>query len=144
MRVSGSVEPGKLARAGEAPAIGAAQGGETVNSAIVFTYSRAHLGREGAAFEAFQDAMTFFGKLAADGKCLEPEVFLGPYAKGIMVVKGERDVLWEITNSDDFKRFYLKTAYSVPDIGFELFYFGEGTMDFMGLWSKVGKEFDFM
>ena len=115
-----------------------------VDSAIVFTYTRPHPGREIAAYEAFEDGLTFFGKLAADGKCLEPEVFSGPFGKGAFVIKGELVYLREILDSDDFKRFYLKATFSVPDIGFEIYAFGEGVTDWMDLWSTIGKELTYM
>ena len=115
-----------------------------MDSAIVFTYTRPHPGREAAAFEVFEDALTFFGKLAADGKCLEPEVFVGPHAKGVLVVKGERDALRAIIDTEDFTRFYLRAGYAVPDIGYEMYEFGEGVTTLMGLWATVGKELTYM
>lgn len=115
-----------------------------MDSALVFTYTRPVAGREAAAYEVFQDAFTFFGKLAAEGKCLEPEVFAGPYAKGIMVVKGDSEDLFAITNSEDFHRFYLKAGYAVKDIGYELYYFGDAVTDIMGLWSTVGTELGYI
>ena len=115
-----------------------------MNSALVFTYTRAFPGREEQAFEAFQDAMTFFGKLAVDGKCLEPEVFIGPFGKGVMVIKGDRDQLRWILDSEDFMPMYMKAAYAVPDIGYELYYFGDDVIELMGIWSTVGKELGYV
>lgn len=115
-----------------------------MDSALVFTYTRPVAGREAAAFEVFQDAFAFFGKLAAEGKCLEPEVFVGPFAKGIMVVKGSRGDLYAITSSDEFQKFYLKAGYAVKDIGFEMYYFGDAVTELMGLWSTVGTELGYM
>ncbi len=115
-----------------------------VDSALVFTYTRPAVGREKEAFAVFQDAATFFGKLAADGRCLEPEFFVGPFAKGILVVKGSHDDLLEIAQSEDFIKFYLRAGYAVKDIGYELFYFGERVTEIMGLWATVGQELGYM
>ena len=115
-----------------------------MDSAIVFTYTRPYPGREAAAFEAFQDAFTLFGKFAAEDKCLEPEVFTGPFAKGLMVIKGEREKLLRIIETEEFQHMYLKAGWSVPDIGFELFYFGDGVMELMAAWNAVGAELGYV
>ena len=115
-----------------------------MDSAIVFTYSRAFPGREATAFESFQDALTLFGKFAAEDRCLEPEVFTGPFAKGLMVIKGEREKLLGIIETEEFQHMYLKAGWSVPDIGYELFFFGDSVMDLMGAWNAVGKELEYV
>ena len=115
-----------------------------MNAALVFTYGRAFPGREAQAFDAFQDALTFFGKLAADGKILEPEVFIGPFGKGVLVIKGDRDQLRAILDLEDFMPMYMKAAYAVPDIGYEIYSFGEEVIELMGLWSTVGKELGYV
>ena len=50
----------------------------TMDSAIVFSYSRAAPGREEKALQAFTEGMAFFGSAAHDGKCAEPITVMGP------------------------------------------------------------------
>ena len=45
------------------------------NAALMLSYTKPISGREAKAMEVFADALTMYGKLAADGKCAEPEVF---------------------------------------------------------------------
>jgi len=58
-------------------------------AALVVTWTQPTRGREGKALESFTDFLTFWGKLAADGKVGEPEPFFsGDGGKGFAVVRG--------------------------------------------------------
>jgi hypothetical protein len=120
------------------------EGGGCMKAAIMFTYTRPTAGREAKALEVFTDSMTFFGKLAADGKCGEPMVYLAPSGLGMMIIHGERETLFEITGSDDFAKLYNKATYAVPDVKFELIAAGEGVQEDMQVWGAVGLELGYM
>ena len=45
------------------------------NAALKISYTHPMVGRETEALEVFSDGLVMWGKLAADGKCAEPEVF---------------------------------------------------------------------
>lgn len=115
-----------------------------MKTAIVFTYTRPTPGREAKALEAFTDSLTFFGKLAADGKCGEPMVYLAPSGLGMMIIHGERETLFEITGSEEFARLYNKASFAVPDVNFDLVAAGEGVQEDMQVWSSIGLEIGYM
>jgi hypothetical protein len=112
-------------------------------SAIVFRYGRPWAGREKLSFEAFQDALSFFGKLATDGRCHEPITFMSVTGGGMMIVHGEREHLREILEMEEFARIYFKAGYGVPDLSYEVMAAGESAVEQMGLWASTGSELGF-
>ena len=115
-----------------------------MNAAIMFTYTRPAPGREAKALEGFMDGLTFFGKLAADGKCGEPMVYLAPSGLGTMIIHGHRETLFEIIGSDEFAKLYTKVTFSVPDIKYEIVSAGEGVQKQMQVWGAAGLELGYM
>ncbi len=115
-----------------------------MKAAIMFTYTRPTPGREAQALEVFTDSLTFFGKLAADGKCDEPMVYQAPSGLGMMIIHGERESLLEIIGAEDFVKLYTKVTFAVPDIKYELAATGESVQDNMQVWSAVGLELGYM
>lgn len=111
-----------------------------MDSAILFTYTRAAPGREEKALEAFTEGMAFFGTAAHDGKCGEPINFMGPSGHSFIAVPGEWDKLTELVRSEEFRELYTKTVFAVPDIGYELGAYGQGVQDYMARWARVGRE----
>lgn len=115
-----------------------------MKAAAVFTYTRPWAGREAKAMEAFTDSLTFWGKKAADDVCDEPLAYLGPSGQGMMMIHGDREKLFEILNSDEFRMLYSKVTFAVPDVSYELFAFGEAVQEMMGTWAAVGSELGYM
>ena len=115
-----------------------------MKAAIMFTWNRSTPGREAQALEVFADSLTFFGKLAADGKCGEPMVYLAPSGPGTMIIHGHRESLFEILGSDEFAELYTKVTFSVPDIKYEIVAAGEGVQEQMQMWGAVGLELGYM
>jgi nicotinic acid phosphoribosyltransferase len=111
-----------------------------IDSAIVFTFSRAALGREAEALEAFTESMAFFGTASHDGKCEEPINVMGTTGHSLMIVPGEYDALSELVRSEGFRELYTKAIFAVPDIGYELGAFGQGVQEYMARWARVGTE----
>ena len=115
-----------------------------MKDAIIFTYTRPAVGREAKAMEGFTDAMTFFGKLAADGKCSEPMPYLAPSGRGMTIIRGDREALLEIIGSEDFAKQYMKVTFAVPDVTYEIVSAGEGVLEAMQAWSSVGLELGYL
>ena len=115
-----------------------------MKAAIVFHYGRPSAGREKLAFEAFQEALEFFGARAGDGLCQAPVAYMPPSGGGMLIVAGERAALGEIAAGEDFVRMYLKAGYAVPDLTYEIMQTGEDAVSQMGLWASVGSELGLM
>ena len=111
-----------------------------IDSAIVFTYTRATPGREIQAFEAFTESQAFFGTAAHDGKCGEPINVMGTTGHSFLIVPGEYDVLSDLIRTEEFRELYTKTVFAAPDIGYELAAYGQGVQDYMARWARVGNE----
>lgn len=111
----------------------------TWNAALVFFYGVPVPGRESKAMDNFTDAVTFFGKLAADGKCAEPEMFHYGFGGGMMIVRGpSAEDLFEILGSDDARRLTAAATFVSTDFKYELMFTGERLMDNMANWTAVG------
>lgn len=111
-----------------------------MDSAILFTYTRAAPGREKKAFDVFAEAMAFFGTAAHEGKCAEPINFMGSTGLSLAVIPGEHHALSDLIHTDEFLDLYTKMIYAVPDIAYQLGSFGEGVQDQMARWARVGGE----
>lgn len=111
-----------------------------MKSAIVFDYTRPHAGREKLAYEAFLDALDFFGKLAADDKVDEPLAFFGSSGRGMMIITGAEETLYEIVHEEAFIRLVFRAGLAVPDLRYEILAFGDTVRQRMDLWYEVSKE----
>lgn len=111
-----------------------------IDSAIVFSYTRAATGREEKALDVFAESMAFFGTAAHEGKCGEPLNFMGTSGHSLMVIPGEYDALSELVRTEEFRELYVKCVFAVPDVGYELGAYGQGVQDYMALWARVGRD----
>jgi hypothetical protein len=114
-----------------------------MEAAIVIRYGRP-TGREKLGFEAFQDALGFFGTKAGDGACRAPVTYMSSTGGGMLVVAGDRDALAQIVAGDDFIRMYLKAGFAVADLTYEIMATGDDAVTQMGLWAEVGSELGLM
>lgn len=111
-----------------------------LDSAIVFSYSRAAPGREEMALQSFTEGMTFFGSAAHEGKCEEPLTVMGTSGKSYMIIPGEYAALSELTRTEEFRELFTKSVFAVPDLGFEIAAYGQGVQDYMARWARIGTE----
>jgi len=117
----------------------------TWNAAIVFTYRKPIPGREAKALENFADGITTFGKLAADGKCAEPEVFHHLIGGGIMVIKTETPATaLEIMALDHVRTLLDACLFNVVDFDVRVMVTGELLMENMGHFTAVGTELGYL
>jgi hypothetical protein len=115
------------------------------NAAIVATFGVPVPGREAKALENFADAQTFFAKLAADGRCSEPEAFLFWDGGGLMLVRGETpEVLFEILDMEEFRRQVATASFTSQDFHFEIAATGERLADLMSNYALVGTELGYL
>jgi len=117
----------------------------TWNAALVFGYGLPVPGRETAALTNFADVQTFFGKLAADGRCAEPEIFHHGYGGGMIIIKAESpEILHEILLMDEAKRMINTASFTSNGFKYEMYHTGEFLMDSMTLYSEVGAELGYL
>lgn len=115
------------------------------NAALMLSYTRPIPGREAKAMEVFADALTMYGKLAADGKCAEPEVFHHLIGGGMFIVKTENlEAAHEILDMDDIRRMLDVAMFTVEDFNVEIVVTGERLMQNMSLYTAIGTELGYI
>jgi hypothetical protein len=117
----------------------------TWNAALMLSYTRPIAGREAKAMEVFADALTIYGKLAADGHCAEPEVFHHLVGGGMFIIKTESvEKAYEIINMDHVRRLLDVAMFSVEDFDLEVVVTGDKLMENMGLYTSIGTELGYI
>jgi hypothetical protein len=99
------------------------------DAALVTTWGVGIPGREGKGLEVFMDAVTFWGKQAADGRCSPPEVmFAEDGSNGMLIVRGRSDALREIIESEEGEKLIAKAQMIVQDLKSHWYYTGDEEM----------------
>ncbi len=115
------------------------------NAALMLSYTKPIPGREAKAMEVFADALTMYGKLAADGKCAEPEVFHHLIGGGMFIIKTENlEAAHEILDMDDIRRMLDTAMFTVEDFNVETVVTGERLMRNMSLYTAIGTELGYI
>ena len=115
------------------------------NAALMHSYTRPIPGREGKAMEVFADALTQYGKLAADGKCAEPEVFHHLVGGGTIIVRTESlEDAHEILAMDDIRKMLDVAMFTVDDFDVQLMVTGDQLMENMSLYTAIGTELGYI
>ena len=115
------------------------------NAALMISYSRPTPGREAKAMEVFADALTLYGKLAAEGKCAEPEVFHHLVGGGMFLIRtADVEAAMEILDLDDIRHMLEVAMFAVEDFKVEILVTGEQVMENMSLYTAVGTELGYI
>ncbi|MEN8113924.1 MAG: hypothetical protein ABFS21_06005 [Actinomycetota bacterium] len=117
----------------------------TWNAALKISYAHPMAGREAKAMEVFADALTIYGKLAAEGKCAEPEVFHHLVGGGFFIVKCETvETAVEILEMDDVRHMLDEAVFTVEEFDMEIMVTGEQLMSNMSLYTTIGTELGYI
>lgn len=109
------------------------------NAALVFFYGTPVPGREAKALEIFTDVTTFFGKLAANGKTAEPEIFHYGFGGGMMILRAESvEDLQEVLESDEGRKLIAAASFTSTEFRYEFMFTGDQLMENMANWTTVG------
>lgn len=102
-----------------------------MQAAMVVTFSNPVVGREAKAIEYGAEVEDFWTARASEGKCSAPELFLTDSGTGIWMVKGDRDVLMQIHDSEAGHMLILKGELLLNDFRVEFYYAGDSAADQM-------------
>jgi hypothetical protein len=117
----------------------------TWNAALKMSYERPMEGREAKAMDVFADALMLYGKLAAEGKCAEPEVFHHLVGGGFFIVKCETaEAAVEILEMDEIRHMLDEAVFTVENFDVEIMVTGEQLMNTMSLYTAVGTELGYI
>jgi hypothetical protein len=102
-----------------------------MQTALVVTWTHPVPGREERALAYGAEVTEFWGKKAAEGICTEPEIFFSESGRGLWFVKGDRDKLLHIGDTEEAKLLSLKGELLLENFTIEFFYADEDAADFM-------------
>jgi hypothetical protein len=95
------------------------------DAALVVSWTRAVPGREAKALEALREALEWWGKQAAGGRCGRPRAFgAGDASGGTVMVEGRSDVLYELMESEQYRKLNSKAVMVADDFRAKLYYGG--------------------
>jgi hypothetical protein len=95
------------------------------DAALVVSWTRAVPGREAKALEAFREALEWWGKQAAEGRCGMPRALgAGDASGGMVMVEGRSNVLYELMESEQYRKLNSKAVMVADDFRVKLYYGG--------------------
>ncbi|HEY5663375.1 MAG TPA: hypothetical protein VIS05_04995 [Ilumatobacter sp.] len=108
--------------------------------AYVVTWNGPVPGREMKALDYGAEVGEYWGKLAADGKCSEPEMFFFPDGHGMWMVKGDFETLDQLWFAEAAQHLLAKGRWLLEDFGYEFVRTGDSVDQFLMFFAEVGKE----
>lgn len=102
-----------------------------MQTAMVVTWTHPFPGREDKALAYGAEVMEFWGKRASEGKCSEPELFFSERGMGLWIVKGDRDTLLQIHDTDEARMLTFKGDLLLEGFCLDFFYAGDAAADYM-------------
>ena len=110
-----------------------------MDSALVATWRTSVPGREKSALDYGLEVNEYWGKLAADGKCSEPEMFFFS-GHAMWMVKGAPDTLGQLYGADATQRLLTKGQLLLEEFASELVKTGNAANEFLLQYAGVGQE----
>ena len=116
------------------------------DAALVTTWGVPIAGREAKSLEVFMDALTFWAKQAAEGKCSEPDTLVAADGSGgMLIVKGKTDGLTGITESDEYSKLLSKAQMIVGDLKVHWYACGDEEIQReLAIYSQAGNDLGYM
>jgi len=102
-----------------------------MQAAMVVTWAQPVPGREDKAMAYGAEVMDFWGKRASEGKCSPPELFFSERGTGLWIVKGDRDTLLQVHDSDEARLLTLKGELLLKDFSLDFAYTGDAAAEYM-------------
>lgn len=116
---------------GAGPGPGSGTKGITMQTAMVVTWTHPVPGREEKALAYGAEVMEFWGTRASEGKCSQPEMFFSERGTGLWMVRGDRDTLLQVHDTDEAQQLTLKGELLLEGFCLEFFYAGAAAADYM-------------
>jgi hypothetical protein len=104
---------------------------------MVVTWTHPVPGREAKALDYGAEVSRFWEARAAEGKCTPPETFFSDRGGGLWMVKGDRETLLEIHDSDDGRLLTLKGDLLLENFHVDFCYAGEAAADYMNRYASA-------
>ncbi|MDA8302373.1 MAG: hypothetical protein M0005_12740 [Actinomycetota bacterium] len=112
-----------------------------MDAAIVVSWKLPFPGREKEALDYAREVNEYWGNLAAEGKCSQPEMFFFETdGRGLWIVKGDREVLEGLVVAEAAERLMVKGELLLQDFSSEIAKAGKASEEHMLRYAGVGEE----
>lgn len=108
-----------------------------MQAAVVVTWTKPVTGREARALEYGDQVNKFWAEQAKQGKCSQPELFFSEHGTGMWMVKGDRDALLQIHDTEESKMFLLQGDLLFENYSVDVCYTGDSAADYMAHYARA-------
>ncbi len=108
-----------------------------MQAAILVTWTHPVAGREAKALQYGDQVMKYWQARANEGKCSEPEIFFSERGTGMWIVKGDRDTLMQIHDTDDARLLTMNGGLLLEGFSVDFCYAGDAAADFMARYASA-------
>lgn len=108
-----------------------------MKAALVGTWAHPVAGREKKALEFAVEVAEFWGARAAEGKCSPPEMLLSESGGAVWFVKGDRDTLLAIHDTEEGRLLTMKSDLLLENFKLDVMYVDESAAEVMAIYGKA-------
>ena len=113
--------------------------GVQMDAAMIVTWHGTIAGREEKALAYAAEVMEFWGRRASEGRSSQPEIFMFENGAGIWMVKGDRDELIKIHDTDEAQLLTVKGELLLDHFHLEFAYAGQSAAAQLALFGQAVK-----
>lgn len=108
-----------------------------MKAAIVVTWTEPVPGREMKALEFGVDVTAYWTKQADAGLCSAPEMFFSERGSGMWIVKGDRDALFSIHDTEESQNLLARGQLLMNDFSMDFFTVGDATDAYLARYANM-------
>ncbi len=107
--------------------------------AMVVTWTEPIPGREMKALEYGIDVTAYWTKQAEAGKCSKPEMLFSEHGNGMWIVKGDRETLMSIHDSEEAERLVARGQLLMSDFSVDFFTVDDATDAYLARYANLAE-----
>lgn len=108
-----------------------------MNAAMVATWTHPFPGREEKALTYAEEVTKFWTEQATEGRCTPPEMYFSDAGQAIWIVRGERDQLLLLSDTDTARALLVKGELLLDEFRLEFYHAGEAAIEYLAQYGKV-------
>lgn len=112
-----------------------------MQAAMVASWTEPIPGREMKALEYGADVTAFWTRQAQGGKCSIPEMFFSERGNGLWMVKGDRDTLVAIHDTDEGQNLTLRGQLMLANFSIDFYTAGDASDAFLTRFASLAGAF---
>jgi hypothetical protein len=112
-----------------------------MDAAIIVSWKLPFPGREKEALDYVREVQEYWGKLAAEHKCSQPETFFFETSgRGLWIVTGDRETLETLVIAEGAERLMVKGELLLQDFSSEIVKAGKASEEHLLRYAGLGQE----